>query len=84
MCHVPKDNVVTTSPKKRCLNEGYNYGDYLFECVSPAGRKASDNLQFRVVQCHERDIERWLDFLTNDKDLKPEQIRGRWFILGVL
>ncbi len=79
-----KDNAVTTPLKKGCLSEGDNYGDYRLEFDSPAGRKACGDLQFRVVQWHDKDNDRWFDFLTNDKDLKPEQIaalyKERWQI----
>ena len=79
-----KDNAVTTPLKKGCLSEGDNYGDYRFEFDSPAGRKACGDLQFRVVQWHDKDNDRWFNFLTNDMDLKPEQIaalyKERWQI----
>lgn len=69
-----KDNAVTTPLKKGCRSEGDNYGDYQFEFDSPAGREACGELQFRVVQWHDTDNDRWFNFLTNDMDLKPEQI----------
>lgn len=79
-----KDNAVTTPLKKGCRSEGDNYGDYQFEFDSPAGREACGELQFRVVQWHDTDNDRWFNFLTNDMDLKPEQIaalyKERWQI----
>lgn len=69
-----KDNAVTTPLKKGGRSEGDNYGDYQFEFDSPAGREACGELQFRVVQWHDTDNDRWFNFLTNDMDLKPEQI----------
>lgn len=79
-----KDNAVTTPLKIGKRTEGENFGDYLIQFDSPAGREACGELYFRVVQWYDKDSDRWFDFLTNDMDLTPQQVaalyRERWQI----
>lgn len=59
-------------------------GDYEIQFDSDAGREACGDLKFRVVQWHDKDSNRWFEFLTNDMDLTPQQVavlyKDRWQI----
>lgn len=67
----------------RAVDPDGHWGDY---AVALTSQQAVDsgNMIYRVIQWHDVENDRWFEFITNDFDLKPEEIaqlyRDRWQI----
>lgn len=79
-----KDNAKTTKLKDDAIEETQSYGDYGFCFTQEQVKKVCGDTRFRLVQWYDSDNDRWFEFLSNDFDLKAEQIadlyRKRWQI----
>ena len=79
-----KDNAKTTKLKDDVIEETQSYGDYGFRFTQEQAKKVCGDTRFRLVQWYDSDNDRWFEFLSNDFDLKAEQIadlyRKRWQI----
>lgn len=79
-----KDNAKTTKLKDDVIEETQSYGDYGFRFTQEQAKEVCADTRFRLVQWYDSDNDRWFEFLSNDFDLKAEQIadlyRKRWQI----
>lgn len=72
-------------PRRRnYIEETQSYGDYGFRFTQEQAKEVCADTRFRLVQWYDSDNDRWFEFLSNDFDLKAEQIadlyRKRWQI----
>ena len=80
-----KDNAVHTNMAKgvRAVDADGKWGDYQIQFMAK-NALATGCVEYRVVQWHDEDNQRWFEFLTNERDLEPEEIaqlyRDRWQI----
>ena len=80
-----KDNAVHTNMAKgvRAVDADGKWGDYQIQFTAK-NALATGCVEYRVVQWHDEDNQRWFEFLTNERDLEPEEIaqlyRDRWQI----
>ena len=67
----------------RSVDPNGKWGDYE-TCLTSEQAIASGNCVYRVVQWYDDENDRWFEFITNDFDLKPQEIamlyRDRWQI----
>ena len=79
-----KENAKTTRLKDDVIEETENYGDYGFRFTQEQVQKVCGDTRFRLVQWHDLENDRRLEFLSNDFDLTAQQIadlyRKRWQI----
>lgn len=79
-----KDNAKTTKLKDDVIEETQSYGDYGFRFTQEQAKEVCGDTRFRLVQWYDSDNDRRFEFLSNDFDLKAEQIadlyRKRWQI----
>lgn len=80
-----KDNAVHTNMAKgvRAVDADGKWGDYQIQFTAK-NALATGCVEYRVVQWYDEDSQRWFEFLTNDRELEPEEIarlyRDRWQI----
>lgn len=80
-----KDNAVHTNMAKgvRAVDADGKWGDYQIQFTAK-NALATGCVEYRVVQWYDEDCQRWFEFLTNDRELEPEEIaqlyRDRWQI----
>lgn len=80
-----KDNAVHTNMGKgaRAVDADGKWGDYQIQ-FTVKNALATGCVEYRVVQWYDEDSQRWFEFLTNDRELEPEEIvqlyRDRWQI----
>lgn len=80
-----REDAVTSPPKKAILSErAGKWGDYVITFTSKTGVENSGQNEFRLIQWYDEDNDRWFEFVTNNFELKPQEIaklyRSRWKI----
>lgn len=67
----------------RAVDADGKWGDYQIQFTAK-NALATGCVEYRVVQWYDEDCQRWFEFLTNDRELEPEEIaqlyRDRWQI----
>ena len=69
-----KDNAVHTNMAKgvRAVDADGKWGDYQIQFTAK-NALATGCVEYRVVQWYDEDSQRWFEFLTNDRELEPEE-----------
>ena len=79
--NLTNDNVVFVTRLKD--NADGKWGDYQIQFTAK-NALATGCVEYRVDQGYNEDSQRWFEFLTNDRELEPEEIaklyRDRWQI----